>query len=339
LSKSCPKLSKSCPSNPKKSRKIPKNLEKSRKNPFFLLFFLWSQRPFVEKWCYHLSCKKCKKRVQKKSQKKVVFIFANFFFKIVFGHFFMSNFKIKKKVCENQIFSIFSTFLKLSFISQNSIFYIFFMEFAFSEELLVFFLIFHFLTFLKLSFIPQNSIFHIFFMEFAFLEEHFVILHLLSWFILYRMIICLFLSFFILSIQKIQTKVFNKIFFHWQCSYKLSIVIQSCPKVVHSIRKKIRKNSEKSKKFRFFYFFSYGLGYIFDKSLYTITRLKMWKKSPKKKSKKKWFSFLQTFFLKSFLDIFLCPISKLKKKFWIFHSLPLFCHFSDYCLSSFFPNL
>jgi len=40
-------------------------------------------------------------------------------------------------------------------------------------------------------------------------------------------------------------------------------------------------------------------------------------------SKKKRFSFLQTFFLKSFLDIFLCPISKLKKKFWIFDFLPL----------------
>jgi hypothetical protein len=43
--------------------------------------------------------------------------------------------------------------------------------------------------------------------------------------------------------------------------------------------------------------------------------MKLRKKCLKKKSKKKWFSFLQTFFLKSILDIFLCPISKIKKKF------------------------
>ena len=40
--------------------------------------------------------------------------------------------------------------------------------------------------------------------------------------------------------------------------------------------------------------------------------------------KKKWFSFLQTFFLKSILDIFLCPISKLKKKFWKLQVFPFF---------------
>ena len=44
----------------------------------------------------------------------------------------------------------------------------------------------------------------------------------------------------------------------------------------------------------------------------------------KKKLKKKWYSFLQTFFLKSILDIFLCPISKLKKKFWKVENIPFF---------------
>jgi hypothetical protein len=50
---------------------------------------------------------------QKKVEKKVVFIFANFFFKIHFGHFFMSNFKIKKKVLKTSTFYMFSTLLKL----------------------------------------------------------------------------------------------------------------------------------------------------------------------------------------------------------------------------------
>ena len=44
---------------------------------------------------------------EKKNEKKVIFIFTNFFFKIHFGHFFMSNFKIKKKVLKTPTFSIF----------------------------------------------------------------------------------------------------------------------------------------------------------------------------------------------------------------------------------------
>ena len=58
---------------------------------------------------------------EKKVEKKVIFIFANFFFKIHFGHFFMSNFKIKKKVLKTPSFSIFSTPEKLSFILDFSI--------------------------------------------------------------------------------------------------------------------------------------------------------------------------------------------------------------------------
>jgi hypothetical protein len=44
---------------------------------------------------------------QKKVEKKVVFVFTNFFFKIDFGHFFMSNFKIKKKVLKFVSFLLF----------------------------------------------------------------------------------------------------------------------------------------------------------------------------------------------------------------------------------------
>ena len=88
------------------------------------------------------------KMSRKKVEKKVIFIFANFFFKIHFGHFFMSNFKIKKKVLKSWWFSLFSTF---------------------------------FLPW-KMLFIPRKSIFHVFFVEFSFWGEHFVIHHFFSFF-------------------------------------------------------------------------------------------------------------------------------------------------------------
>jgi hypothetical protein len=59
---------------------------------------------------------------RKKVEKKVIFIFANFFFKIHFGHLFMSNFKIKKKVLKFRWIPSFSTFFKLLFILDFSIF-------------------------------------------------------------------------------------------------------------------------------------------------------------------------------------------------------------------------
>ena len=90
-----------------RSQKIPKKFEKSQKNPIFSLFRLWSQPPFWQKSLHHLSYKIAKKILKKKVEKKVVFIFWNFFFKIHFGHFFMSNFKIKKKVLKSWRFSIF----------------------------------------------------------------------------------------------------------------------------------------------------------------------------------------------------------------------------------------
>ena len=103
LSKVVQKLSNRSQKNPKKSKKI-------RKNPIFSLFFLWSRLTFYKKSLHHLSYKTVKKMLKKKVEKKVVFIFTNFFFKIHFGHFFMSNFKIKKKVLKTSSFSIFRWF-------------------------------------------------------------------------------------------------------------------------------------------------------------------------------------------------------------------------------------
>jgi len=86
---------------------------------------------------------------------------------------------------------------------------------------------------------------------------------------------------------------------------------KSCP----FASKNIQKTKKNPYKIRFFHFFAYGLIPVFIKSRVIIYRSKTIKKCRKKKFEKKWFSFLQTFFLKSILDIFLCPISKLKKKF------------------------
>jgi hypothetical protein len=63
---------------------------------------------------------------QKKVEKKAIFIFANFFFKIHFGHFFMSNFKIKKKVLKTPSFSIFIN-LKNYHLSPENRYFVFFL--------------------------------------------------------------------------------------------------------------------------------------------------------------------------------------------------------------------
>ena len=93
------------------------------------------------------------------------------------------------------------------------------------------------------------------------------------------------------------------------------------------------KNPEKSKKNQIFsLFFLWSQCYFCKKSCYHGS-FKIKKKNRKKKLKKKGFSFFETFFLKSFLDIYLCPISKLKKKFLIFDSFPLFLPF--FCLKKY----
>ena len=119
---------------------VPKNPKKSRKNLIFSLFFLWSHPHFCKKLRYHLSFKTRKKSCKKKVEKKVVFVFTNFFFKIDFGHFFMSNFKIKKKVLNFLFFLLFWPFLLLIIYHLSSIFqYLGFCcaIFAFSLEHLV----------------------------------------------------------------------------------------------------------------------------------------------------------------------------------------------------------
>jgi len=110
---------------------------------------------------------------EKKVEKKVIFIFANFFFKIIFGHFFMSNFKIKKKVLKTSIFSIFLNFKKLLFILQKLIFHVFFMEIAFSGELLV---IYIFLILIYFNLIDNLSFF-ILLMKKKFLIKYFFIIN------------------------------------------------------------------------------------------------------------------------------------------------------------------
>ena len=52
-----------------------KKVEKIGKNEFFSLFSLWSQGHFHQFRHYHLSCKRCKNRRQKKTQKKGDFNF------------------------------------------------------------------------------------------------------------------------------------------------------------------------------------------------------------------------------------------------------------------------
>ena len=155
-------------------------------------------------------------------------------------------------------------------------------------------------------------------MKYRFWEELFVILYFLSLFILSYMIIYdIFVFFYFIHKKYIPIKYFFSI--NVPINYPpLSKIIQNYPKIVQLIPKnpkKSEKNPKNREKIRFFTFFSYGLVALLAKSRCTIHHMKLRKKCLKKKSKKKWFSFLQTFFLKSILDIFLCPISKLKKKF------------------------
>ncbi len=169
-----------------------------------------------------------------------------------------------------------------------------------------------------MQFILRKPIFRVFFVEFAFSGELFVILYFLSYFVLsYMVFYDIFVFFYFIQKKYILIKLFFTI--NVPINYPpLSKIIQNLSifsKSVPKNPKKSQKIPKNPEKIRFFYFFSYGLVALLAKSRYTIHHMKLQKKRLKKKSKKKWFSFLQTFFLKSILDIFLCPISKLKKKF------------------------
>ena len=90
-----------------------KKVKKIQKNAFFSKKSLWSQVHFTKKSHYHLSCENMKKKSKKKCQKKTIFIFWNFFFKMKIGHLFLSIFEIKKKVLKNEKLSVFSISLNL----------------------------------------------------------------------------------------------------------------------------------------------------------------------------------------------------------------------------------
>ncbi len=127
------------------------------------------------------------------------------------------------------------------------------------------------------------------------------------------------------------------VFFLLKSSYK---VIQKLSKVIQKLSIQFEKNKKNSKKSRkipkksdFFTFFLMLSSHFLSKVDRSVI-MWIWEKNVKKKRlKKKWFSFLQTFFLKSILDIFLCPISKLKKKFWKVEDFPFFRPWK-YCYSS-----
>ncbi len=91
-----------------------KKVKKIGKNAFFWKKSLWSQPRFYEKSYYQLSCENMKKRVEKKTQKKRVFVFWNSFLKMKIGHLFLSIFEFKKKVLKIFKLSVFSISLKYS---------------------------------------------------------------------------------------------------------------------------------------------------------------------------------------------------------------------------------
>jgi hypothetical protein len=80
------------------------------KNLNFFTFFLMVSATISTQITLSFIVINIEKKVEKKLKKKVIFIFANFFFKIVFGHFFYVQFQNKKKVLKTPSFSIFSTF-------------------------------------------------------------------------------------------------------------------------------------------------------------------------------------------------------------------------------------
>jgi hypothetical protein len=209
---------------------VPKNPKKSRKNLIFSLFFLWSHPHFCKKLRYHLSFKTRKKSCKKKVEKKVVFIFQNFFFKIDFGHFFMSNFKIKKKVLKTLTFFMFSTIWKMLFIPWKSTFRVFFMKIRILGG-----------TFDNLYFIFLT---------------YFMLCDVLWHFCLFLFYPSIIKYFFIKNVPIIYPSLSKK-------HLKLS---KNCP-FGPKKSQKIQKNPEK---ITFFHFFSYGLECFFVKSCGTI---------------------------------------------------------------------
>ena len=133
-------------------------------------------------------------------------------------------------------------------------------------------------------------------MKYRFLEDNLVILHFLSWFILsYVIFYDIFVFFYFIQKKYIFIKYFftiNVPINYPPLSKKHIKLSKNCP----FASKKIQKNQKNSEKIRFFYFFSYGLDDIFDKSCVSIYHLKIRKKCCKKKVEKKVIFIFANFF-------------------------------------------
>ena len=109
-----------------------------------------------------------------------------------------------------------------------------------------------------MQFILQISLFHVFFMEFAFWEELFIILHFLSWFILsYVIFYDIFVFFYFIQKKYIFIKYFftiNVPINYPPLSKKHIKLSKNCPFASKKIQKN-QKNSEKFRKIPFFLLF------------------------------------------------------------------------------------
>jgi hypothetical protein len=151
-----------------------------------------------------------------------------------------------------------------------------------------------------MQFILQKSLFHVFFMEFAFWEELFIILH---FFVLVYFILCDILWHFCLFLFYPEKIHFYKIFFHYKCSYKLSTIIQKTHKVIQKLSifsKSVPKNPKKSRKIPkksvFFTFFLMVSATFLIKVLLSFI-MQIYKKNVSKKGwKKSDFHFCKLFF-------------------------------------------
>ena len=165
---------------------------------------------------------------QKKVEKKVIFIFANFFFKIHFGHFFMSNFKIKKKVLKTPSFSIFRLLGNYHLSPENRYFVFFYGNRIFGG------------TFDNLHFFnPIMFYLNKFFVLFYFINEK---IYYYKIFFHYK---CSY------KLSTVIQKILN--------------FIQKLSNRSEKNKKKIKKIPKNPEKIRFFHFFSYALIPVFVK--------------------------------------------------------------------------
>ena len=105
--------------------------EKSRKNWKKCVFFekkLMVSGPFSPKVVLPIIIINMIFLIRKKCQKKMVFVFWNFFFKMKIGHLFLSIFEFKKKVLETLKLSIFS--ISLNYFGEMESYALYFVRFC-----------------------------------------------------------------------------------------------------------------------------------------------------------------------------------------------------------------